>query len=107
MSDKQCSVKVWSNSRWPSSRNCANTAVVEQDGKWYCKIHSPEYITEKNRKRDEKWEAKRKALHINYAAPEMYRCLKELINRDNIGSIRLPTQASDLMKQVIAKAEGK
>lgn len=45
--------------------------------------------------------------HLIAAAPDMYEALKELIDRDNYGSIRLPTQASDLMKKVLAKAEGK
>lgn len=40
------------------------------------------------------------------SAPDLYEALKELVGRDEYGSIRLPTQALDIMKKAIAKAEG-
>lgn len=44
---------------------------------------------------------------LQRAAKDMYEALKELIRRDEYGSIRLPTQASDLIQKALAKAEGK
>ena len=35
---------------------CTKKAIVERDGKFYCKIHDPEYIKEKHRKWQEKFD---------------------------------------------------
>lgn len=35
----------------------------------------------------------------------MYEALKELIRRDDYGSIRLPTQARDIITKVLSKIE--
>jgi len=40
------------------------------------------------------------------ASPDLYEALKELIARDDYGSIRLPTQARDVMLKALAKSEG-
>jgi hypothetical protein len=56
----QCSESVSSDGPWGSFHQhpCHKSAVVERDGKHYCKIHDPEY---KKAKRDEsmkKWQEK-------------------------------------------------
>lgn len=40
--------------RW----NCQKWAVVQRDGKWYCHVHDPEYIAEKGKKQQAKWNEK-------------------------------------------------
>lgn len=52
---KQCSERVSTDS-W-HYKQCERDAVVERDGKAYCKQHDPEHIKELSAKR----EAKRKA----------------------------------------------
>lgn len=37
---------------------------------------------------------------------DLYWALKELVERDVYGSIRLPTQARDIMDKALAKVEG-
>ena len=49
---KQCSKKIWDV--W-SDHPCNINAIIERDGKLYCKIHDPEYIKEKDRKAEEKY----------------------------------------------------
>ncbi len=51
-----CSAKVWEDSRWPSSHQCSRKAVVEREGKRYCKVHDPEYIAAKRKEHTERWE---------------------------------------------------
>ena len=46
-------------------------------------------------------------LSVYKAAPIMYETIKELLRRDEFGSIRLPTQASDALKKSVSKIEGK
>ena len=48
-----CSVKVSPNTTWGSFHQhpCSKKAVVERDGKWYCKVHDPEYIKQKDEER--------------------------------------------------------
>ena len=46
--ETQCSEEVRDSGRWPSYHRCPKKAVVERDGKAYCKIHDPEYIKAKN-----------------------------------------------------------
>jgi len=45
---------------WP--RNCTKKPVVERDGKWYCKIHDPEYVEARRAKQsaeaDARWKAR-------------------------------------------------
>ena len=53
---EKCSVMVYFD-MW-HDRQCKKPAIVERDGKWYCKIHDPEYIKEKQRKADEAYKAK-------------------------------------------------
>ena len=49
-----------------SMRSCQIPAIVKRNGKWYCKIHDPEYIKAKAEKRDAEWDAKRKAQKVYY-----------------------------------------
>lgn len=58
--DKQmCCVRVSGEGQWGdfNQRQCQKPANVERNGKWYCKIHDPEY----QRQKDAEREAKRKA----------------------------------------------
>jgi len=54
--DNKCSVRVAPNTQWGAFHQyqCTKKAVVERDGKWYCKIHDPEYIKQKDVEREEK-----------------------------------------------------
>ena len=56
----KCSVKVSGVGQWGAfnQHKCEKPAVVEHGGKWYCRIHDPEYIKGKDAER----EAKRKAI---------------------------------------------
>ena len=40
------------------------------------------------------------------SARDLYEACKELIRRDECGSIRLPTQATDILHKALAKVEG-
>jgi len=44
----RCSARVSIDS-WRFGQ-CSRKAIVERDGKWYCKIHDPEYIKTKDEK---------------------------------------------------------
>ena len=99
MTKKQCS-KMVNNSKYEVEPHlCANPAKVERDGKWYCRIHDPEYIKYKaaNQKatRDREFnlsmaqgEAWNQCLTINPDNPravadaigDMYKALNELVN---------------------------
>jgi len=54
--DKQCSVRVAPSEAWGAFNihRCRNKAIVERNGKSYCKIHDPEYIKQKDIDREEK-----------------------------------------------------
>ncbi len=54
--EHECSVMVSPNDRWGAfhQSRCQKKAVVERDGKWYCKIHDPEYIKQKDTERKAK-----------------------------------------------------
>ena len=53
LNENQCCVKVSPNDRWGAfhSYQCSKKAVVNREGKFYCKIHDPEYIKAKSQKR--------------------------------------------------------
>jgi hypothetical protein len=52
---KQCSVRVWSGS-WHRYL-CRNNATITRDGKDYCRIHDPEYISKKEKIKEAEYEA--------------------------------------------------
>ena len=47
-----CSARIWEGFQ---ARGCSRKAVVEREGKMYCKIHDPEYIHMMDKKREEKY----------------------------------------------------
>ena len=54
--ENRCSVKVAPNTQWGAfqQHQCSKKAVVERGGVWYCKIHDPEYIKQKDAERKAK-----------------------------------------------------
>ncbi len=52
---EQCSREVYSGDSF-FGHQCTKKVMVEREGKHYCKIHDPEYILGKNRKKQEEWE---------------------------------------------------
>lgn len=52
--EERCQEKVAPEGQWGSFQQyqCNKKAVVTRDGKRYCKIHDPEYIKEKDAKRE-------------------------------------------------------
>ncbi len=50
---EQCSKMIFEGRGW--NHLCNNKAIIERDGKLYCKIHDPEYVKEKNAKLQAKW----------------------------------------------------
>jgi len=53
--NNQCSKTVYNAKGW-YSYPCSKKFYIERDGKMYCKIHDPEYIKAKDKKREEKYE---------------------------------------------------
>jgi len=53
---QRCEARVCYDS-WGHSHQCYKPAIIQQDGKWYCKIHDPEYIEQKKQERQRKWDA--------------------------------------------------
>ncbi len=64
----KCSVRVTVGSWYYA--DCSRKAVVERDGKPYCKIHDPEYRKEKAEERHTKYESekcKKCGHHFDYS----------------------------------------
>lgn len=127
--NEQCQYRVYGDRG--QSWQCQKKAVVERDGKFYCKIHSPEYIAEKKRKWNESYDRERaeneKRWHrkevirevcepfttewleanasVLKASKDMYEALKALTYSLTQGAM----DKYDLedAKKAIAKAEGK
>ena len=53
---EQCSKQIPNDSRGFHYHSCSKKAVVERDGKLYCRIHDPEYIRAKQEKANVKWQ---------------------------------------------------
>ena len=54
---ERCSETVYDSTGFGHFYQCSRSAVVERDGKPYCKIHDPEYIKRKDAERQAKYEA--------------------------------------------------
>lgn len=86
MEKHNCSQDVYPKERWGSFHpyKCNKPAVIERDGKWYCKIHDPVYRKSKQKgltaKWDAKWDAEKKQMRLQSAAPDMYEALRKVHN---------------------------
>ena len=58
---EQCSKMISGDGPWGAfhQRKCSNKAVLERDGKPYCKIHDPEYRKQKSIERKVRWDRER------------------------------------------------
>ena len=54
----QCEKQVWIKGSWGRFKLCANNATFLRDGKWYCGIHDPEKVKNRQEKRAAEWKAK-------------------------------------------------
>ncbi len=50
----QCCEMVYNRDIW-HHHQCSKKSVVERNGKFYCKIHDPEHIKAKEKKREERY----------------------------------------------------
>lgn len=85
MTDKiRCQATSNPKDRWDSfhPQQCQKNAVVERNGKWYCKIHDPEYIKQKQnasmQKWQEEWKAEEHKRRMQQLAPELLEALEKL-----------------------------
>lgn len=74
MDKQRCEAQIPGRTRSDSFRghSCAKAAVNFEDGKHYCKIHTPSVIAAKRKAEQEKWQAK-------YAEGEKVRMREKLI----------------------------
>ena len=49
-----CHSTIYEGRGW--NHQCSKKPIVERDGKLYCKIHDPKYVTEKRRKWQEEYD---------------------------------------------------
>lgn len=129
---RQCSAQVLPEGQWGAFHpyQCSKNATVQRDGKWYCKIHDPEYRKAKAANRTTEWKrkmnseiagniARGQCEKINPDNPravaesigDMYEALKELLDFYHLpkGSIDRPYLADVVRqaKKALIKAEGK
>lgn len=55
---RPCAGEVYhSVGRWGSYAPCGNAGKVERAGKWYCGIHDPERVSDREARRRARWDA--------------------------------------------------
>lgn len=99
--EERCSEQVYEHTGFGRFHQCERRAVVEREGKPYCKIHDPEYVKKKKlasqAKYDKKWASRRVELceHI------LLRACKEALEASHNPVIER------ILSKAIAEAEGK
>lgn len=118
----KCNVTVYPSERWGGFHGhpCGNTASVEHEGTWYCRIHSPEAVERRRAESDARWKAQRQADEQRRAEaaeqirradlfPQLVDALIRLRNEidatSNIEWDKETQKALDEATQVIDKAE--
>ncbi len=98
----QCSEKVSSEGSWGSfhQHKCQRPATIERDGKWYCKIHDPEYIKEKDKARTEEWERKWAIRRLETKAPMLLDACKRALEASHDPIVE------HILQEAIEKVEG-
>ena len=102
----KCIEEVWESGRGMFHHQCNRKRGYGKDG-LYCKIHNPEYIAKKNAERDAKYEKELSQNRIAHSGKLFYTTCKELVEKDNFGSIRLPALARRMLEEAINEVEGK
>lgn len=65
--EKLCAKHVFSGSRWDfGGHRCSKKAVVQEDGKGWCKIHAPSYEKAKHERQASKWKEEAAAQSQRY-----------------------------------------
>ena len=59
----RCEARIQARDRYESFHppTCSRDGVVERDGIWFCKLHDPVAIKQKDEAKEAKWDAKWKA----------------------------------------------
>lgn len=91
MADAKCSARVGYDSYWPSQ--CSRGATVTRDNKPYCTIHDPEYIKEKQAKKDAKWKAEWTEVRTNADLRDTAIAQCKKVNPDNPQAVAESIQA--------------
>ena len=82
--EQRCTAKVYPKEQWGSFHpyQCNKKGIVERDGKWYCKIHDPEYRQAKVKasldKMNAQYESGKKDALLKAASKDMYEALKAI-----------------------------
>jgi hypothetical protein len=76
-SEKRCVETVYPNDQYGSfhGHQCNKMGIIKRDGKWYCKIHDPEYIKEKHLKLRDKWDKQYKISQLNFEREQVINTL--------------------------------
>lgn len=110
MAKHNCSKTVYSNDRWPRPHLCTRSGIVERDGKWYCKIHDPISVVEKEAARRAKWEAESAVNRKKWALESAAADLLVLAKEARSGLVAFASEACaetiSRLDAIIAKAEG-
>ena len=77
MTDK-CCIMVSSSISF-RSHQCSRNGVVEHDGKWYCKQHSPNAVQTRRDKRSEAHKAEMKIWRVKNAAHALLKSLTDMV----------------------------
>lgn len=98
----KCSEKIYhSRGNWFDETLCPKLAVIECDGKPYCKIHDPEYIKERHRKSQEKREVERKAQELKWQREDAVNLATAGLTLEELKAV------TPAMIKALAKAAGK
>jgi hypothetical protein len=92
MEQQKCSATVYPNDKWGAfhPHQCEKGAVVQRNGKWYCKIHDPEYIEKKQVEKGKRWDKEHEQRMLERKAASACRA----INPEN------PMAVAEGMKEV-------
>ena len=114
--EQRCIAKVYPKDQWGSYHpyQCSKKGTVERDGKWYCKVHDPEYrkakIEARLNRMNAQFEAAKKQRTLEAASKDMYKALKLFVERYDEYNAKMPIELSLPFVRAgnaLNKAEGK
>jgi ferric-dicitrate binding protein FerR (iron transport regulator) len=97
---KQCCKRVFPRERWGAFHeyNCTKPAIIERNGKWYCKIHDPEYVDAKNKEKHERWNAEAEAQREVWRRENAIRKACEGVDTDTLEKISVKELLEKIVK---------
>jgi len=102
--DEQCCATAHYGQRWDHGHQCVRRAVVERDGKLYCKQHDPVEVEKRDKKREENWK-KDARNSVRRMVKRSFTAVRDYMAENNLTTLTVP-EINGIIDKIESEMEG-